>query len=122
MGASTFQCLASGDSLQDAYQNAVQSAVYSHGHEPYNGTISTTEGVVDQSDRWNKLLVEFDEYKVEHGIYAYFDTPARDELFKFPAVVEIWRNQAYDNTEKYGPCWGAKVESGKYIFAGWANS
>jgi len=103
MGASTFQCIASGDSLQDAYQNAVQSAVYSHGHEPYNGTISTTEGVVDQSDRLADLA---DETLGGTNIEA----------------ERAWTIEAYNHTEKYGPCWGAKVESGKYIFAGWANS
>ena len=109
MGASTFQCIASGDSLQDAYQNAVQSAVYSHGHEPYNGTISTTDGVVDRSGFWMELMA-------------------------YPGMTNIiaeraWAVEAYNHlavlrrkTEKYGPCWGAKVESGKYIFAGWASS
>ena len=120
MGASTFQCLASGDSLQDAYQNAVQSALYSHGHESYNGTISTTEGVVDRSDRLADLagartaLLQLKNAGV--GIVPGIEY---DVLIE---AERAWTIEAYNNTEKYGPCWGAKVESGKYIFAGWASS
>ena len=115
MGASTFQCLASGDSLQDAYQNAVQSAVYSHGHEPYNGTISTTEGVVDQSDK----LIEMMSYCGRQAGVGPVPTAWSQAMRN---AERAWTIEAYNHTEKYGPCWGAKVESGKYIFAGWANS
>ena len=32
------------DSPEDAYKEAVQQALYDCGHDPYNGTISTTRG------------------------------------------------------------------------------
>jgi len=44
MGASDFRTVATGKDVADAYRNAVESATYEHGHDPYNGTISTTHG------------------------------------------------------------------------------
>ena len=45
MGACDFKTIGYGKDLQDAYKNAVESALYEHGHDSYNGTISTTSGV-----------------------------------------------------------------------------
>lgn len=46
MGASNFDLIVYGKkSMQDAYQEAYDEALYMDGHDGYNGTISTTEGV-----------------------------------------------------------------------------
>lgn len=42
MGACDFKTLAAGKDLKDAFKNAVNAALYEHGHDSYNGTISTT--------------------------------------------------------------------------------
>jgi len=44
MGASNFSDSAYAVTAKDAYAEAVDRAHYNHGHDPYNGTISTTEG------------------------------------------------------------------------------
>jgi len=45
MGATNFVKVMKGyDSPSDAYNEAVQQALYDYGHDPYNGTISTTQG------------------------------------------------------------------------------
>jgi len=112
MGAQTFICSASGNSIQDAYKNAVENAIYSYGHEPYNGTISTTEGVVDRTDRLENLTA------AQSSI-----DPRVEGVCRVIEVERAWEIEAYNHTEKYGACWGARVESGSnfYIFAGWAN-
>lgn len=47
MGASNFEDRVYGvDNLTEAYEQAVADALTEYGHEPYNGTISTTSGVV----------------------------------------------------------------------------
>lgn len=47
MGAQDFEVtIYTQGSLQDAYQLAVEEALYEQGHDPYNGTISTTQGAV----------------------------------------------------------------------------
>lgn len=45
MGACTFIQTAIAKDLETAYRNAVRQAEYDHGHDSYNGTISTTSGV-----------------------------------------------------------------------------
>ena len=45
MGAHDFTNFVAGDmAVGDAYTMAVELAHYEHGHDPYNGTISTTQG------------------------------------------------------------------------------
>ena len=46
MGAHDFQDRARGNTPGEAYRDAVEDALYSEGHNPYNGTISTTSGTV----------------------------------------------------------------------------
>lgn len=46
MGATNFDLVIRGNrSAQDAYTSAVDDALHEYGHDSYNGTISTTEGV-----------------------------------------------------------------------------
>jgi len=44
MGGCTFQTEEFGSTPKSAYLRAVEQAYYDHGHDPYNGTISTTRG------------------------------------------------------------------------------
>ena len=45
MGATNFiQEIEGYDSPKEAYLEAVRDAIYCYGHDPYNGTISTTSG------------------------------------------------------------------------------
>jgi hypothetical protein len=46
MGATNFGDLAVGryKNASDAYNDLVEDAEHEHGHDPYNGTISTTQG------------------------------------------------------------------------------
>lgn len=47
MGACSFTTRASGNTMSEAYRNAVDDAETEYGHDSYNGTISTTSGFVD---------------------------------------------------------------------------
>ena len=104
MGATTFVISYKGETLGEAYNNAVTDALWNHGHDPYNGTISTTDGVTDRTER----------------------------LKYFKGDVDSWANEAFKFTEKWDSCWGAytghsivrgthgeQLEN-DYIFAGWA--
>ena len=42
MGACDFTAVGRGSNASKAYQSAVEEAEYEDGHDPYNGTISTT--------------------------------------------------------------------------------
>jgi len=98
VGARTFIQESEGVHIYSAYANAVGEALYGHDRDPYNGTISTTSGVIDRT----KLLTEFvDELGVKDG---------RNK----------WVRLAIDNTEKYSDCWGARIGDDTYLFVGWA--
>jgi hypothetical protein len=45
MGAHSFTTVEFGRDIRDAYRRACDRAEYDFGHDPYNGTISTTRGV-----------------------------------------------------------------------------
>ena len=46
MGAATFFDYAEGPDIHEAYEKAVQEALYWHGHEGYSGTIAEKAGVL----------------------------------------------------------------------------
>jgi hypothetical protein len=55
MGATWFQESGSGKTLQDAYESLCEIAEEEYGHqEGYNGTISTTTGVNDVTEKYKK--------------------------------------------------------------------
>jgi hypothetical protein len=55
MGATWFETRHSGKTLQNAYKSACDMAEDEYGHqEGYNGTISTTHGVRDVTENYNK--------------------------------------------------------------------
>ena len=54
MGASNITTTASGKTMDEAYRNAVEDALYDYGHSSYNGSISTTNGVINKTDEYKK--------------------------------------------------------------------
>ena len=57
MGACNFIEFGEGKSAQDAFDVLVSQAEWEHGHDPYNGTISTTQlmrGWSTVADEWSE--------------------------------------------------------------------
>ena len=72
MGASFFRTNYRGRTLAAAYDSAVEDAVSEYGHDPYNGTISTTTAynVMDKTKDFKasgKTLQEYVDTWVEKG-------------------------------------------------------
>jgi hypothetical protein len=68
MGASLIEERGRGSSINDAYKRAVEDAIYEHGNDSYNGTISTTNGVKDVTKQYRssgKSIGDFAEYLYE---------------------------------------------------------
>jgi hypothetical protein len=65
MGASTFTMYARGKNLSDAYDRAVENATREYGDDPYNGTVSTTNGVTDVTQSFKRSKKE---------VYAFIDS------------------------------------------------
>ena len=97
MGATNSAVSCDGDSIKEAYDKAVESAVYNEGHDIYNGTISTTEG--------------FKEVECPEGWVEF----SKEERYKF--LDELWER---DDCEKWGPALGFSTPEGAHIFVFWA--
>ena len=54
MGATDFRLTSRGVSVREAFQDAVEAAEHEHGHDSYNGTISTTQYYGDLTDKFKK--------------------------------------------------------------------
>lgn len=63
MGASLITTTSRGASMKEAYRNAVEDAVYEHGNDSYNGTISTTSGFRDVTKEYRKSGKSLSEYR-----------------------------------------------------------
>lgn len=85
MGATNFQTKERGKSMTDAYRRAVEEARYESGNDSYNGTISTTHGVVDKTS-----------------------------LFKSSKLsIQEFINKYTDSCQKWGSAWGVCLEEPK---------
>jgi len=65
MGAHDFSTQSYGETHSQAYKEAVEQAEYDEGHNPYNGTISTTSGAVliplkegESLEEWHTRVIE----------------------------------------------------------------
>jgi hypothetical protein len=63
MGASWFQQVGYGKTLNDAYNSACEEAEVEYGHqEGYNGTISTTHGVRDITEEYKRSKLDLEQF------------------------------------------------------------
>ena len=52
MGSTTFYHKRTASSMKEAYNESVEDAIDEYGNDPYNGTISTTNGFVDVTKKF----------------------------------------------------------------------
>ncbi len=62
MGAQQFHVKSHGKTMSDAYSNAVEDAVDEYGHDPYNGTISTTNSFRDATAEYERSGLSVNEF------------------------------------------------------------
>ena len=105
MGAVDFQTSTiRAMSMGEAYREAVREAEYENGHDPYNGTISTTTGCKDVTIMFNKSgksLREFVEANIDNiGKWNCWGICLKepDHTFKQKVVVE---NEVQKGTRKW---------------------
>lgn len=109
MGAHSIATIGYGRNAKEAYNRAVEDALYEDGHDAYNGTISTTNGFRLDTIKGQKRITK--------------------------KAIDKWVEQAEDRTEKWGQCLALElprshdaskrarkaIRGGKaYIFVGWA--
>jgi hypothetical protein len=62
MGATDFRNRQRGWTMSEAYDNAVENAIEEYGNDGYNGTISTTRGVIDKTSLYKSSGLSLDEF------------------------------------------------------------
>lgn len=105
MGAHNIATTGYGQTAKAAYERACRIAQFEDGHDPYNGTISTTEGCIVKPLGQGKFT---------------------------QAAIRRWEELALDGTEKWGPVWALELPRSHakgqargvraYLFVGWAAS
>ncbi len=70
MGAHNFSDSRYGETADEAFKEAVHDAEYEYGHQPYNGTISTSDGFImkpikaDESrEEWEARMQDDDDIR-----------------------------------------------------------
>jgi len=118
MGAHDFTTSARGKNAREAYRSACEDARSEYGNDPYNGTIATTNGVVElPAERFAGIPAKR-RYEILHAI-ATGDTPKLRGKAK--DVFDQLRRQ-YGEAEKWGSCYALRIRVGTYAFSGWAAS
>lgn len=106
MGAHNFATVATGRTMEAAYRSACEEATYEHGHDSYNGTISTTRGAILKT------------------------LPGKCTA----AAIRRFEDEATERTEKWGACWAVELSLSMskkrfpnltrghraFLFVGWA--
>lgn len=100
MGASDFYHKASGKNAQEAFDKAVEEALYEYGHRGYTGTIA------------------------EKGCFAVIPVPADEKPYEYAQRLMDEGDERID--DKWGPCGCVLLKSGskenQYLFFGYAPS
>lgn len=96
MGAENFGCTASGETAQEAFDNAREDAYYENGHGGYTGTIAEKQSFVIITVPNGMDPREYADKLVDDG------------------------DRRID--DKWGPAGCVALGGGKYYFFGWASS
>jgi len=102
MGACEFMCTASGQSVQKAFNAAVEQAQYDYGHAGYTGTIA------------------------EKDCFVSIEVPEGEKPERFANQLLEDCDPRID--DKWGPAGAVQLEppdkdgNAKYLFFGWASS
>lgn len=112
MGACNFTVKSFGRTIQDAFKNAVDNALYEHGHDCYNGTISTTDFKCELKD------------VPRYGTKAY--NKYIDDLLNDWTRLKKWETVGFKLTGKYAQAWRknngySRKKGDVYVFFGWAG-
>jgi hypothetical protein len=113
MGSHTFQQTIGGKKMtaEEGYRELVDNALHEYGHDPYNGTISTTNGFV---------LVEQGRKQLETAMRDELNRQAYDVRKWGPAgCIELRGSQLTRWRRQHGL---ARTRARAFLFFGWAAS
>jgi hypothetical protein len=121
MGAHNFSHTYMGKATpREAHSDLVEEALYESGHDPYNGTISTTEGCTDLTNKapryGTKAFDKFEDKVLNNG------SEYGVEKWQNCGVVEISKNTKLFKDMKARRGLQGRKGIRAYYFFGWAAS
>lgn len=120
MGATDFMTTGEGKTAQDAFDSAVKSAEWEHGHGGYTGTIAEKDSfkmarIPPGIDA--KELVDYMTGKISHGEYV-----SGGKFVKARPDLSDAAEKVIDQfDDKWGPAGCIKIADGKWLFFGVAS-
>lgn len=122
MGAHDFTTTTTGKTATKAYETAVADARYEYGNDPYNGTISTTNGFEELPESLFKGMRAKTRLAILEGL-AMGDTnlhnpPSKKAIEVFGAL----RARGYRGCDKWGRCYAVRINHNTFAFSGLAAS
>lgn len=96
MGASSFSVRAKGKTAAEAFNTAVQDALYAYGHDGYTGSIA------------------------EKNSYKMISVP--DDADPYDYAEKLIEEDDRRIADKYGPAGCIKLADGEYLFFGYAST
>jgi hypothetical protein len=126
MGATNFESIVRGDGLtmEEAYRQAVEQAHYDYGHDPYNGTISTTSGVVLDPALEGRPPLTFEEAYIHLGIAhpapedatAWWDKDEQPQKWESAWAIPLAAEEPKPDRQP----WETDASQPGWLFYGWA--
>jgi hypothetical protein len=107
MGAHTFITRASGKTVAEAFNKAVEDAQYQYGHAGYTGTIA-------EKRSWRMVYKDDSMGAMEFAEAALNAEPDSEGTAAEVAAAII--------DDKWGPCACVAEGVGQFVFFGWASS
>ena len=104
MGAVTFWTCAGGENMNHAYEELKRETREYYGSDPYNGTITTTEGVINITAQAKQFT----------------DNNLTDEKRLNEFLDKAWNGEVNKTIEKWENCGGIDFGNGIFGFVGWA--
>lgn len=116
MGATNFDCVETGATLQEAYLRAVDQARYDHGHAGYTGTIAEKDGCVEWPLPEDQTVDD-----VIDAVFCHQQSHGEDtRLVEWYGEARAQRLVANHN-DKWGPAVAFQVSPTMWHFTGWAS-
>ena len=114
MGVANFSDTGKGETVEYAFDNARENAIWDYGHDSYNGTISTCDSVVDFTNDIPEDLSTPEKIAIlELGVTGQYSGKVDPKYYELCSLVE-------STVEKWGPCAAVKIGEGQYFFSGLA--
>jgi len=115
MGASFFTTISHGNTIGEAFDEAVRRAQYDHGHSGYTGTIAEKPGYYEFT------FESLDRALEVHRLYNEWSDEMTEAERRDAVGAELWDRITEVCEQKWDPCAAIKIDDNTWVFFGYAS-